>query len=125
LTLIVTEAGNRNLRLSDTWAQENIKFLAFVASYDVLYDTALGMYDWELAKMVARNSQKDPRVYMVEVERLGNMEETLGKYTVDMQVSYLTNERNDGNEERKRHWSVEERRRRVLLFLVSTFSYYF
>lgn len=87
LTLIMSETESRNLSLDDSFAQDSIKYLAFLASYKVLYDTAKGLYDFQLAKSIARNSQMDPRVYMVEIEKLSAMDELSARYTVDVSLS--------------------------------------
>ena len=86
LSLIVSESELRKHSLTSQFCQDSIKYLAFLASYDVLFDTALGMYDWELAKCVARNSQKDPRVYLNMLDKLKNLPELTAKYRVDMSL---------------------------------------
>lgn len=71
--------------LSDS-VQNSIQYLAFLADYEVLFDTALGMYDFELAKAVARNSQMDPKVYIPMLKRLNEIPEFQAKYEIDVRL---------------------------------------
>ncbi|KAJ3297896.1 hypothetical protein HDU79_001653 [Rhizoclosmatium sp. JEL0117] len=41
-----------------------LKYLIFLANANLLYNVALGMYDFQLVVMVAQFSQKDPREYL-------------------------------------------------------------
>ena len=76
-------------------AQSSIQYLAFLADYPLLFDTALGMYDFDLAHAVARNSQMDPKVYLPLLQRLRSLPESMAKYEVDVRLerfeSALTN----------------------------------
>ena len=67
-------------------AQSSIQYLAFLADYKMLFDTALGMYDFELARAVARNSQMDPKVYLPLLKHLKACPEFYGKFEVDMRL---------------------------------------
>jgi len=67
-------------------AQSSIKYLAFLADYELLFDTALGMYDFDLAKAVARNSQMDPKVYLPMLKRLRSLPVYEAKYEVDVRL---------------------------------------
>lgn len=67
-------------------AQSSIKYLAFLADYELLFDTALGMYDFDLAKAVARNSQMDPKVYLPMLKRLRGLPLYEAKYEVDVKL---------------------------------------
>lgn len=84
----------RSILLGDH-AQGSIKYLAFLAEYELLFDTALGMYDFELAKAVARNSQMDPKVYLPMLKRLRGLPEYDAKFETDVKLkrweSALTN----------------------------------
>ena len=66
--------------------QSSIKYLAFLADYELLFDTALGMYDFELAKAVARNSQMDPKVYLPMLKRLRSLSDYEAKFEVDVKL---------------------------------------
>jgi hypothetical protein len=41
----------------------------FPADYELLFETALGIYDYDIARAVARNSQMDPKVYLPLLKR--------------------------------------------------------
>ena len=67
--------------------QSSIQYLAFLADYETLYNTALGMYEFGLAKAVARNSQLDPKVYVPQIKRWKEMvPKDLAKYEVDLKL---------------------------------------
>jgi IkappaB kinase complex, IKAP component len=66
--------------------QSSITYLAFLADYELLFDTALGMYDFDLAKAVARNSQMDPKAYLPMLKRLRNLPPFEAKYEVDVKL---------------------------------------
>mmetsp|Transcript_26657 Transcript_26657/g.39433 ORF Transcript_26657/g.39433 Transcript_26657/m.39433 type:complete len:1504 (-) Transcript_26657:138-4649(-) len=75
----------RSILLGDQ-AQGSIKYLAFLAEYVLLFNTALGMYDFELAKAVARNSQMDPKEYLPMLKHLRNLPEFEAKFEVDVKL---------------------------------------
>jgi elongator complex protein 1 len=75
----------KSILLSDH-AQSSIKYLAFLADYELLFDTALGMYDFELAKAVARNSQMDPKIYLPMLKRLRSLPDYEAKFEVDVKL---------------------------------------
>ena len=67
-------------------AQGSIHYLAFLAEYELLFNTALGMYDYDLARAVARNSQMDPKVYLPLLKRLVALPDKFAKYEVDIRL---------------------------------------
>ena len=67
-------------------AQQAIHYLAFLAEYELLFETALGMYDFEIARAVARNSQMDPKVYLPLLKRLNALPVNYAKYEVDVRL---------------------------------------
>ena len=67
--------------------QSSIQYLAFLADYKLLFETALGMYDYDLARAVARNSQMDPKVYLPLLKRLHALPEFFAKYEVDARLA--------------------------------------
>jgi elongator complex protein 1 len=77
--------SNKSPLLGDR-AQSSIQYLAFLADYPLLFDTALGMYDFDLARAVARNSQMDPKVYLPLLKRLRSLPESSAKYEVDVRL---------------------------------------
>mmetsp|Transcript_28438 Transcript_28438/g.43626 ORF Transcript_28438/g.43626 Transcript_28438/m.43626 type:complete len:882 (+) Transcript_28438:581-3226(+) len=92
LSLIQTNAiakqasGGRKPPLFSEKAQSSIQYLAFLANYELLFDTALGMYDYDLARAVARNSQMDPKVYLPLLKRLKSLPEIYARYEVDLRL---------------------------------------
>mmetsp|Transcript_12530 Transcript_12530/g.18394 ORF Transcript_12530/g.18394 Transcript_12530/m.18394 type:complete len:1016 (+) Transcript_12530:1090-4137(+) len=79
------ETSKKPPLFSDT-AQSSIQYLAFLANYELLFSTALGMYDYELARAVARNSQMDPKVYLPLLKRLKILPNFFAKYEVDVDL---------------------------------------
>eukprot|EP00980_Cylindrotheca_fusiformis_P013788 scaffold3556_cov190-Cylindrotheca_fusiformis.AAC.23 len=67
-------------------AQHSIRYLAFLAEYELLFETALGMYDYEVARAVARNSQMDPKVYLPLLKRLNDLPKYYGKFEIDVRL---------------------------------------
>jgi elongator complex protein 1 len=43
-------------------AQSSIQYLAFLADHELIFNVALGLYDFDVARACARNSQMDPKV---------------------------------------------------------------
>ena len=80
-----SSSNAKNVLLLDK-AQSSIQYLAFLADYELLFDTALGMYDFDLAKAVARNSQMDPKVYLPMLKRLNNLPKYESRYEVDIRL---------------------------------------
>jgi elongator complex protein 1 len=72
--------------LFSEYAQSSIQYLAFLAEYDLLFSTALGMYDYEIARAVARNSQMDPKVYLPLLKRYKDFPVFYGRYEVDLRL---------------------------------------
>ncbi|KAI2501459.1 IKI3 family [Fragilaria crotonensis] len=79
-------ASNKKPPLLSEKAQSSIQYLAFLADYKLLFETALGMYDYELARAVARNSQMDPKIYLPLLKRLNSLPEYFSKYEVDIRL---------------------------------------
>ena len=89
LTLIrdntTSQSRSKNPLLSEK-TQSAIQYLAFLANYELLFDTALGMYDYEFAKAVARNSQMDPKVYLPLLKSYMEYPPHYSKYQVDVRL---------------------------------------
>ena len=66
--------------------QSAIQYLAFLADYELLFNTAIGMYDFDLAKAVARHSQMDPKVYLPMLKRWRELPESNARYEVDVKL---------------------------------------
>lgn len=67
-------------------AQSAIQYLAFLADYELLFHTALGMYDFDVARAVARNSQMDPKVYLPLLKRYRELPLYFSRYEVDLRL---------------------------------------
>ena len=52
----------------------------------MLYEEAIGTYDFKLARSVATGSQMDPKVYLMELGDLEALEDARGKYEVDVRL---------------------------------------
>ena len=94
LTLIKINASKEPQRqrkktsilLSDH-VQSSIQYLAFLADYELLFNTSIGMYDFELAKAVARHSQMDPKVYLPMLKRWRDeLPECVARFEVDVKL---------------------------------------
>lgn len=51
-------------------AEEASKYIIFLANAEQLFKVALGMYDFELALLIAQHAQKDPREYVAFLRTL-------------------------------------------------------
>lgn len=68
-------------------AAEHISFLADV---NQLYDTSLGLYNLDLALLIAQQSQKDPREYLPHLQSLQDLPLTRRKFQIDDQLGRRT-----------------------------------
>jgi elongator complex protein 1 len=90
LALIVEDANSKQLLLKSHHVQSNIKYFVFLVSADELFDTALGMYDFNLARAVARQSQKDPRQYQPLLEEFESIEDpVMQRYRVNLHLGRI------------------------------------
>mmetsp|Transcript_9680 Transcript_9680/g.20514 ORF Transcript_9680/g.20514 Transcript_9680/m.20514 type:complete len:584 (+) Transcript_9680:1065-2816(+) len=80
-----TGKSSKNPLFSEN-AQSSIKYLAFLAEYELLFETALGMYDFEIARAVARNSQMDPKIYLPMLKRFNTLPMFFSRYEVDLRL---------------------------------------
>ena len=64
-------------------AERAAEHICFLADVNQLYDYALGMYDLELAILVAEQSQKDPREYLPYLQGLQEMTPLRRQFTID------------------------------------------
>ena len=60
-----------------------VEHICFLADTNQLYDTALGIYDLDVALLVAQQSQKDPREYLPYLQSLHDMQPLRQKFTID------------------------------------------
>uniref|UniRef100_A0AAG5CYA7 Elongator complex protein 1 n=1 Tax=Anopheles atroparvus TaxID=41427 RepID=A0AAG5CYA7_ANOAO len=64
-------------------AEEALRYLLYLVEVNVLYDAALGMYDFGLVLFVATKSQKDPKEYLPFLNELKRLDENYRKYRID------------------------------------------
>ncbi|KAK6535140.1 hypothetical protein TWF694_001618 [Orbilia ellipsospora] len=60
-----------------------IEHICFLADVNQLYEHALGIYDLELALLIAQQSQKDPREYLPFLQSIREMEPVRQNYFID------------------------------------------
>ena len=64
-----------------------IEHICFLADVNRLYDHTLGLYDLELALLIAQQSQKDPKEYLPFLRNLQGMPVLRRKYSIDNHLS--------------------------------------
>jgi len=79
------QSKGKSVLISD-YVQSSIQYLAFLADYELIFNTALGMYDFDLAKAVARHSQMDPKGYLPMLKRLRELPFSLACFDVDVKL---------------------------------------
>lgn len=73
-----------NLMATDeALADKAVEHICFLADANRLYDNALGLYNLDLALLVAQQSQKDPREYLPFLQSLQEMPELRRKFSID------------------------------------------
>lgn len=72
-------------------AQSSIQYLAFLADHELIFNVGLGLYDFDIARACARNSQMDPKVYLPLLKRLKTLPPYYGRYEVDMRLKRFEN----------------------------------
>ena len=60
-----------------------IEHICFLTDPNLIYDTALGTYDLQLALSIAQQSQKDPREYLLYLQGLQMLNEFERKFQID------------------------------------------
>ncbi|XP_012140908.1 elongator complex protein 1 [Megachile rotundata] len=63
---------------------EALKYLLYIVDVNVLFDIALGMYDFDLTMFIASKSQKDPKEYIPFLNDLKKLDENYMKYSIDL-----------------------------------------
>ena len=90
--LLIVSSGSANqqketVSLLSERVQSSIQYLAFLADYELIFNTAIGMYDFDLAKAVARHSQMDPKVYLPMLKHWREMPEPTARFEVDVKLN--------------------------------------
>nr|XP_011469813.1 PREDICTED: elongator complex protein 1 [Fragaria vesca subsp. vesca] len=73
-------------RMSYPSAEEALKHLLWLSDSESVFEAALGLYDLNLAAMVALNSQRDPKEFLPFLQELEKMPETLMRYNIDLRL---------------------------------------
>ncbi|KAI5012083.1 hypothetical protein ZWY2020_024217 [Hordeum vulgare] len=91
--------GRRKLYPS---AEESLKHLLWLTEPEAVFNAALGLYDLNLAAIVALNSQKDPKEFLPFLKGLECLPPAIMRYTIDLKLaryeSALRNIVSAGNE---------------------------
>ncbi|KAK0107092.1 hypothetical protein ONS95_003799 [Cadophora gregata] len=64
-------------------ADKAVEHICFLADVNRLYDNALGLYNLDLALLVAQQSQKDPREYLPFMQNLQEMTDLRRRFSID------------------------------------------
>ena len=64
-------------------AESAVEHICFLVDVNRLYDHALGLYNLDLALLVAQQSQRDPREYMPFIQNLHKLSELRRKFEID------------------------------------------
>ncbi|XP_059317662.1 elongator complex protein 1 isoform X1 [Lycium ferocissimum] len=67
-------------------AEEALKHLLWLSDSEAVFEASLGLYDLNLAAIVALNSQKDPKEFLPYLQELENMPIVLMRYNIDLRL---------------------------------------
>lgn len=73
-------------RMSHPSSEEALKHLLWLSDSEAVFEAALGLYDLNLAAIVALNSQKDPKEFLPLLEELEKMPMLFMKYNIDLKL---------------------------------------
>lgn len=73
----------RLMNESEALAEKAVEHICFLADVNKLYDAALGLYNLDLALLVAQQSQKDPREYLPFLQNLQQMPVLRRHFSID------------------------------------------
>ncbi|KAK1321359.1 Elongator complex protein 1 [Acorus calamus] len=74
------------MRKSYPSAEEALKHLLWLSDTGAVYEAALGLYDLNLAAIVALNSQKDPKEFLPFLRELEKLSPVIMQYTIDLRL---------------------------------------
>lgn len=72
-------------------SDEALKYLLYMVDVTRLFDVALGMYDFDLALLIATKSQKDPKEYIPMLNEFNNMDENYKKFSINKHLKRFDN----------------------------------
>ncbi|KAF3331653.1 elongator complex protein 1 [Carex littledalei] len=67
-------------------AEESLKHLLWLTDPESVFNAALGLYDLNLAAIVALNSQKDPKEFVPYLKGLEQLSPAVMRYTIDLRL---------------------------------------
>ncbi|OMO96938.1 IKI3 family protein [Corchorus olitorius] len=67
-------------------AEEALKHLLWLSDSEAVFEAALGLYDLNLAAIVALNSQRDPKEFLPFLQELERMPALLMRYNIDLRL---------------------------------------
>ncbi|KAG8480343.1 hypothetical protein CXB51_024732 [Gossypium anomalum] len=68
-------------------AEEALKHLLWLSDPEAVFEAALGLYDLNLAAIVALNSQRDPKEFLPFLQELERMPDLLMRYNIDLRLN--------------------------------------
>lgn len=71
-------------------AEQAIEHICFLVDVNRLYENALGLYNLDLALLVAQQSQRDPREYLPFIQNLHKLSEVRRKFEIDDHLARRT-----------------------------------
>ena len=71
------------MKEDSSMADKAVEHICFLADVNRLYENALGLYNLDLALLVAQQSQKDPREYLPFMQNLQEMTELRRRFSID------------------------------------------
>ncbi|CAN1746995.1 Elongator complex protein 1 [Linum perenne] len=72
-------------------AEEALKHLLWLSDSEAVFEAALGLYDLNLAAIVALNSQRDPKEFLPYLAELERMPSLIMQYNIDLRLNRLDN----------------------------------
>lgn len=78
--------SNDPRRASYPSAEESLKHLLWLSDADAVFEAALGLYDLNLAAIVALNAQRDPKEFIPFLQELEKMPTLFRQYTIDLRL---------------------------------------
>lgn len=73
-------------RVSFPSAEEALKHLLWLSDTEAVFEAALGLYDLNLAAIVALNSQRDPKEFLPFLQELERLPVVLMRYNIDLRL---------------------------------------
>jgi elongator complex protein 1 len=71
------------LQEDESLAEKAVEHICFLVDVNKVYDQALGLYNLDLALLVAQQSQRDPREYLPFIQNLYQMEPLRRQFAID------------------------------------------